>query len=193
LSALSDEQLVESCKAGNKKHGELLYERYARYVANLIWKRFGDAEMAKELTQETFTKAFNGLKRFREESSFKTWLTRIAINCCNDYFRRADGEKHVSINDLENRLVKEVSDKSWASDPERQLSHKQVVSIVRDAIPKLSENHQTAILLRLEGLSYKEIAEIIGIPQGTAGRFIYEAKMVLKELLKPYLKGTNHG
>jgi len=189
LSSLSDEKLIESCIAGNREHYRLLYERYKDYVAGLIWRLIGDGEVARDLTQETFLKAFKGLKKFRGKSSFKTWLSRIAVNQCKDHLRevgRKHGKKHVSLNASEDEGGTELPARDPASDPRRQVLQKELKAEVEVALDKLSTEHKTVILLWQEGFSYEEMAAITRTTQETVGSRIYYAKMHLRDLLKPY-------
>ena len=193
MSSLSDEQLIKSCIAGNREHYRLLYERYKDYVAGLVWRLTRDGEVARDLTQETFSKAFEGIKKFKGESSFKTWLSRIAVNQCKDYLRglrRRHGKEHVSLNSYENEGGIELPAKERASDPQRQLLQKELKTVVEAAMEKLSTEHKTVILLWQEGFSYDKIAAITKTTKKTVGSRIYYAKMHLKDLLKPYLQGT---
>jgi len=193
LSSLSDEQLIKSCIAGNREHYRLVYERYKDYVAGLVWRLVRDGEVARDLTQETFLKAFKALNKFRAESSFKTWLSRIAVNQCKDYLRglkRRRGKAHVSLNASENEGVIELPAKDLASDPQRQVLQKELKTVVEAAMDKLSTEHKTVILLWQEGFSYDDIAAITKTSQETVGSRVYYAKMHLRNLLIPYIKGT---
>jgi len=192
LSSLSDEKLIKSCIAGNREHYRLLYERYKDYVAGLVWRLVRDGEVTRDLTQETFLKAFKGLKKFRGKSSFKTWLSRIAVNQYKDYLRglkRRHGKAHVSLNASENEGGIELPAKDSTSDPQRQVLQKELKTVVEAAMDKLSIEHKTVILLWQEGFSYDDIAAITKTSQETVGSRIYYAKMHLRDLLIPYIKG----
>ena len=194
MSALSDEHLVKLCKTGNREHSRLLYERYKGYVASLVWRLIGDAEVARDLTQETFLRVFRGLKKFRGESSFKTWISRIAVNLCYDHLRtleRRHEKSHIPLDDPENGGMKEIPAQTPVADPQRQLLQKELKAAVEAAIDKLSTEHKTTILLWQEEFSYAEIAEITETSIETVGSRIYYAKMKLRGPLKPYRKGIN--
>ena len=150
MAPFSDEQLVKSCKAGNQQHWGLLFERYKNYVAAIAWKKVGDAELARDLTQETFLRAVRGLKRFKGESSFKTWLTRIIFNLCKDRYKEAEvkhEESHVPLGETEEGGIGEVPANDPESDPERQILQKELKTVVGEAIEKLSSDHKTVVLL----------------------------------------------
>ena len=194
MSSLSDEQLIKSCIAGNREHCRLLYDRHKDYVAGLVWHLVRDGEVARDLTQETFLKAFKALNKFRAESSFKTWLSRIAVNQFKDYLRgveRRHEKSHVSMDGLEKEEGKELPVKDLSTDPEHQLLQKEFNAVVDAALDKLSTEHKTVILLWQEGFSYDDIAAITKTSQETVGSRIYYAKMHLRNLLIPYIKGKS--
>jgi len=189
LSFLSDEHLIKSCTGGIQEHCKLLFERYRENIKNLIWYHVGDTETTKDILQETFLKAYRGLKNFRGDSSFKTWLTRIAVNLCKDHFRtsgRRNEKYHVSVDDTEDNNPIELRSCDADTDPQRQFSRKQLKNAVAAAVQKLTPEHREAILLWNEGYSQKEIAKITNTSVNTVGTRIYYAKMRLRELLKAF-------
>ncbi len=196
MSSLSDENLIASCVAGNREHYRLLYERHKDYVAALVWRMVENREAARDLTQDIFIKAFKGLRKFRGKSSFKTWISRIAVNRCKDYQREIERKhvnEHVSLNAPEVQGGMELPDRGPASNPRRQVLQKELKEAVEAAMNKLSSDHKTAILLRQEGFSYEEIASITMTTQETVGSRIYYAKMYLRDFLKPYIQGKPDG
>lgn len=187
MGPFSDEQLVKSCKAGNKQHCGLLYERHKDYVAYIAWNMVGDTELARDLTQETFLRSFKGLKRFKGDSSFKTWLTRIVVNLCKDRRKSAEvkhEKSHIPLGDPEDGGVGEIPAGDPESDPEQQLLQKELKTVVGKAMDKLSPDHKTVILLWQQGFAYAEIARITDTSEDTVGSRIYYAKMALRKLLK---------
>jgi len=192
LDSFSDEQLVKSCKAGNQQHCGLLYERHKDYVAYIAWKTVGDAELARDLTQDTFLRAFKGLKRFKGDSSFKTWLTRIVVNLCKDRRKSAEvkhGKSHIHLGGPEDGGVGEIPADDPESNPERQLLQKERKTAVGDAIDKLSPDHKEVMLFYQQDFTYAEISKITGISVKTVGSRIHYAKLALRKLLKHYMKG----
>ena len=191
MSSLSDEHLVKSCNAGNKEHGRLLYERYKKYVAGILWNMTRDSVAVQDLTQETFLRVFKGLKKFKGESSFKTWLSSIAVNLCKDFLGGSEQRhtnRRTSIDDPENEGIIELPSKDSSTDPQRRLLQDELKVVVASAVDKLRPKQKTAILLWKEGFSYAEIAEITGTPEKTVGTQIYHAKIKLREFLRPYQK-----
>ncbi len=192
MPSLSDEQLVAACKTGSQHHWRLLFERYKNYVAHLALKMVGDTETARDLTQETFLRAVKGLKRFKGDAAFKTWLTRIVVNLCKDHLKGAYARHdrfHSPLESPEERGAGENPAGDTGDEPETRLLQKELKTIVEAAIDKLSADHKTVILLWQEGFSYTEIAEITHVPENTVGTRIYYAKLEMRNQLKPYLRG----
>jgi len=193
LTSFSDEQLVEACRAGSQQHWRLLFERYKNYVAHIAWKMVGDTETARDLTQETFLRAVKGLKRFKGDSTFKTWLTRIVVNLCKDHSKGAYARHdkfHVPLDSPEEGGTGEIPDRDPSTEPETCLLQKELKTVVEAAMDKLSTDHKTVVLLWQQGFSYAEIAEITNTPENTVGTRIYYAKLEMRNQLKPYLRGT---
>ena len=194
MNSLSDEHLVKSCLDKNRAHCRLLYERYKNYVAWLIRRHCKDLEVVRDLTQETFTKTFKGLKKFRGESAFKSWVSRITINLCYDHLReleRKQKRSHISLDDTENGSAKELPAPEKVSNPQGRLLQQELRAVVDRSVDKLTAEHKTAILLWVEGFSYAEISEITRVSEKTVGSRIFYAKKELRGRLKPYVKGND--
>ena len=192
MSSLSDEHLVKSCVAGNRRHCQLIYERYKNFVYSLVWKYFRDVETAKDFTQEVFLKAFKNLERFRHDSSFKTWLARITVNLCISHLRAMKSRKaddHFSIDDPDDNRNEKNIEKDTATDPQFLLLQKEKNRQVMQAIDKLKTEEKTTILLWSEGFTYAEIAELTKTREKTVGTRIYHIKMKLLKKLTPYMRG----
>ena len=177
---------MKSCNAGNKEHCKLLYDRYKKYVAGIVWNMTKDQVAVEDLTQETFLRVFKGLKKFKGDSSFKTWLSSITVNLCKDFLGGSE-QKHsnrrMSIDDPENEGIMELPNKNPLHDPQGRVLQKEFETAVRKAIDRLPSKQKTAILLWQEGFSYTEIAKITRTPENTVGTQIYHAKVKLKKLL----------
>ena len=192
MSALSDENLIKSCLAGNKQHAKLLYERYLRYVAALVFKFVRDAELTRDLTQDIFEKLFKNLRGFKGESKFKTWFTSMIINHCKDYSGKLEQRMQPSIDslsDTDDGSTRDLADSSSGRNPEKELLRKEKGKAIEKALDRLSHEHRTVILLWNEGFSYDEIAIITETPKGTVGSRISEARGILMALLTAFKKG----
>ncbi len=192
MDPLSDEKLIQSCLSGNQTHCRLLYERYNKLIVNIIWKWVRNSEVTRNLTQETFLRAFKGLKTYRGEAKFKNWLVRIAVNLCIDYLKKSEHRHemdHHSMDDPEDTKVRDIASSDIAHNPEQQTLQHELKVVTESAIEKLGIKHKKTILLWIQGFSYDEIAEITKVTTDTVGSRIHYAKMKLRNLLKPYMKG----
>lgn len=191
MSPLSDENLIKSCLTGNKQHAKLLYERYVRYVAWLVFKFVKDAELTKDLTQDIFEKLFKNLGRFKGKSKFKTWFTSMIVNHCKDYMGKLEQRMQPVIDSLSNTddgSTRDLADSHYGRNPEKELLRKEKGKVVDNALDRLSVEHKTVILLWNEGFTYDEIALITDTPKGTVGSRISEAREKLIALLAAFRK-----
>ena len=181
-----DRALVEAVLAGDATAYRGLVERYQRRVYALIVGMVRDREEARDLTQEAFIKAYRNLERFRLESSFYTWLYRIAMNLAIDHLRKHKKRRASEFDDgfASKGLDGELHHGHVANNPGKELERKQLSGRILDALDKLSPEHKRIILLReVEGLSYKEIAETLEIAEGTVmSRLFYARKKLQKQL-----------
>ena len=188
-----DQQLVVRAQAGDKRAFELLVIKYQRKVERLLSRIIRDQTEIEDVTQEAFIKAYRALANFRGESAFYTWLYRIAVNTAKNYLmglgRRAPTTTGYDAEEAEG--FEDASGLRDIATPEAQLMSKQIGEIVNSTIDKLPEELKTAIILReIEGLSYEEIAEIMGCPIGTVRSRIFRAREAVAEQLRPQL-GTS--
>ena len=188
-----DQELVERAQKGDKRAFELLVSKYQRKLARLLSRMVRDAAEVEDISQEAFIKAYRALPQFRGESAFYTWLYRIAVNTAKNYLvargRRAptstgfDNEEAEGFEEAE--LLRDIST------PDAELQTKQIAQAVNQAVDALPEELRTAITLReIEGLSYEEIAQMMGCPIGTVRSRIFRAREAIAEKIRPML-GTS--
>ena len=179
----ADRALVDEAKAGSLEAFDVLLRRYQVRVVNYVLALTRDPNEAEDLAQEAFVRAFRALKKFRGESSFKTWLYSIATNVAQTHLdgrgrRERLGERSADGNPLE---VSEVS--SGDASVEQTLVQREAID---RALAELSEDLRLAVILRdVEGLEYQEIADIMGVPLGTVESRIFRARQRLRPLLAP--------
>lgn len=172
-----DAQLVvRSLKRDHDAFGQLV-QRHARVVVNLAYRMVGDRAQAEDLAQETFLTAFKALPTFRAESKFSTWLYRIVSNKCKDWLRikhPGQGPHDSNVDEaLDERLIEERT-------PERALSQQQVASHLEQAIQRLPPLYREAFVLKhVEGLSYEEMEEILGVKTDTLKMRVYKGRVQL--------------
>jgi RNA polymerase sigma-70 factor, ECF subfamily len=176
-----DRLLIQRFLAGEEAAFERLVERYYQRIDRLAQHVVRQPMTAEDITQEVFLRAYRSLPRFRGEASFYSWLYRIAINLCLNYLRRQ--AIHLS-------PAEEADDSavSVAVDPSSLLETQELEHLVHRAIDALPPHYRVAVILRdLEGLSYQEIADILGIPLGTVKSRINFGKRLLREKLRAIL------
>ena len=190
-SAEQDRELVEAVRKGDPTAYRGLVERYQGRVYGLMCGMVRDREEARDLTQEVFIKAYNNLDRFRLESSFYTWLYRIAMNLAIDHIRKFKRRQTGEFDDNQAQWEADgmLADGHRRLEPDRDLSRKQLHGTIMEALQKLSPDHRQVILLReVEGLSYAEIGEAADIAEGTVMSRLYYARRKLQKLLKNQLE-----
>ncbi len=165
LATMSDRQteaeIIEACKRGDRDAFHSLFEAHKDRVYTIALHYGGDEAMARDVTQQVFLKLFTGINQFHEHSQFTTWLYRIVANACTDEHRRR--KRFVPFSpEIEVRTM--VGKGSQEEDYQRH----QIADSVRSAIGELTPKLRLPILLKyVEGLSYDEIAESLGVSIGT--------------------------
>jgi RNA polymerase sigma-70 factor (ECF subfamily) len=182
-----DREVVEAVLGGDAAAYRFLVERYQSRVYAMVCGMVRDREEARDLTQEAFVKAFNNLDRFRLESSFYTWMYRIAMNVAIDHLRKHNKRRTSEFNeDVAARDNDGVLDPGHTSmDPRKILERKRLHKKIHDALETLSPDHRQIILLReVEGMAYKEIADTLEIAEGTVMSRLFYARRKLQQALK---------
>jgi RNA polymerase sigma-70 factor, ECF subfamily len=183
-------RLVTELQAGSETAFDWLVTHYHGPVYNLILSMLGDVADAADGTQEVFLKAFRGIRSFRQGSSLKTWLYRIAIREALNHKRwfKRHLQKNVSIDaePEEGHTAIEIED--LAATPFEQFAAHEVQAAVQSALQEIPQVFRSAVILRdLEGLSYEEIAEVLECSVGTVKSRILRGRRALKDLLEPLL------
>ena len=174
-----DSALVARAQAGDMDAFEELVRRYRNDVFAVSYHYLRNREDAWDNSQEVFLKAHRGLKRFRGESSFKTWILRITANRCKDHFKkRRLRTVALDVEDSDRQAP------SPAAGPTGNLEAKELGQAIQTALEELSEKHRTAFILReYEGLSYEEMAQTIGCSTGTVMSRLHHARKKLQKTL----------
>ncbi len=189
----SDEEklLIEQAQSGDRMAFEELIRRHDREILRLAFHMLGNREEAREVFQETFLKAYRSLSRFRFESSFYTWIYRIATNVGLDHLRKrqtlkeeisyeSDSEAHPDRPALKDTLAATT----YYSNPERRLYGKEVGARIQEALKTLSEKERLVFELRhYQGLRLKMIGEIMGSTEETAKNYLFRATQKLRSHL----------
>jgi RNA polymerase sigma-70 factor, ECF subfamily len=189
---ISDLSLVRWAQAGESRAFDRLVLKYRPRVVELAMRYTRNAEDAEDATQETFIRAYGGLRQFRCESAFYTWLYRIASNCARNLLKARR-------RDLLNDAI-DFSDEQTSAHPPtrlRELETPEVLTLTDDirglvnaTLESLSEEHRAVITLReIEGLSYKDIASAMSIPVGTVRSRVFRARDLIDRELRSVYDG----
>ncbi|MAZ88154.1 MAG: RNA polymerase sigma factor RpoE [Cellvibrionaceae bacterium] len=189
----TDQQLVERVQKGDKRAFDLLVLKYQHKMVSVVGRYINDSHEVYDVVQEAFIKAYRALGNFRGDSQFYTWLYRIAINTAKNYLvsrGRRPPSTDVDVEDAEfysgSDLLKDVDT------PENNLFRDELKAMVDLAIRELPEDLRTAVTLReLEGLSYEEIADVMGCPVGTVRSRIFRARDAIDKRIAPMLDRQN--
>jgi RNA polymerase sigma-70 factor (ECF subfamily) len=192
---LEDAQVVglilRRCLSGDAAAWEDIVRRYQRRIYNICYRFAGSAEDADDLTQEVFIKMYKTLDSYDvERGAFTTWVTTITRNLLVDHFRKGKHERMTDSLDAtpgqeeESRtLGEQIEDKSRAS-PDQQVRSREAGEAVHEALQKLSPELREAVILRdLQDMDYKEIAEVLRVPEGTVKSRINRGRAELARLL----------
>ncbi len=159
-------QVIEACQQGDRDAFQSLFEAYKDKVFSIaVYSSGGDRTLAEDVTQQIFLKLFTAIRQFRGDSEFTTWLYRLVVNACLDERRRRRRWLPWDSTQATTIAMNNVSDKK---PQERQYARLEVAEAVRVAIEELKPKFRLPILLKyIEGLSYEEIAEVMGCSKGT--------------------------
>ena len=190
--APTDWELVQSARRGDREAFRSLVERYQHKVTALATGMLRNRDDALDVVQDTFTKAYQSLDRFKGESSFYTWLYRITLNQCIDHQRRSARLPSAPLEAPETPEeapnINAARDDAERDDPLQRVHEAEVGQRIRQAIAELTPEHRAVILLReVEGLSYEEISRALECPKGTVMSRLHYARRQLQARLRGLL------
>jgi RNA polymerase sigma-70 factor (ECF subfamily) len=186
-AAREDTLLVEESLGGNPVSFQLLIERYQERVFALARRYTKNAVEIEDIAQDTFLKAYRRLDSFQQESSFSTWLYRIAVNTALDFLKRVGRNPVRAVEDPE--LSAEPAHALPGSGvaiaaPDARMRREEVARITQEVLDELPEIFRTVLVLReLEELSYQEMAEVLGISIGTVESRLFRARARFKDAM----------
>jgi RNA polymerase sigma-70 factor (ECF subfamily) len=185
-----DRTAVAAVKSGNTEAFRTLVDRHKSRVYGILLSLVGDADLAEELAQETFVKAFTGIADFREDASFGTWLVQIAIHGARDHRRRMSRLRQrrvVSLDALREarRYELEPADDRRSADPRTRVERREEEGLVREALEQLPPEYREVLVLKhFDGWSYERIAELTGDTVGTLKVRAHRARRLLRDALE---------
>ncbi|MBN2417863.1 MAG: sigma-70 family RNA polymerase sigma factor [Deltaproteobacteria bacterium] len=182
---IDESRLVDDLKKGNEWAYRQLVGKYQAKLRNVAYGITLDAEESADIIQDVFLKAYMGIEKFKGESSLYTWLRRITINESLNWVRKWKRRfrwQHQSLDQEDGSSLDVESDDAG---PESSYSSRQIAGILKKGLDMLPEKARAVLVLKeVEGLSYEEIAELVGINKGTVSSRIFYAREKLREYLK---------
>lgn len=187
MSKSLDELLVERAKRGDVQAFEQLIIHYEKKVLNTAYRLTGNLEDAMDIAQEAFLRVYSSMSEFRGDSSFATWLFRIVHNACLDELRKRRRERISSLDEpvqgTDGDMVRQLAVADRADGPEETLERFEIQRAVQESINALDEEYRIVVVMRdIQGYSYNEIAEMLGINLGTVKSRLNRARNALKEM-----------
>ena len=182
----SESKLIKQAKAGDSEAFAGIVELYIPKIFSLCVKLTGNREDAEDCVQETFIKVWTSLGEFRENSSLYTWIYRIAANTCNDYLRKKSRHTVLSLEgdgtELDDAPLLHIKDERPL--PDEQLENLESADRVRLLLLELPDIMREVIILRdLQQLSYREIAHLSGVSEGTVKSRLFRARQQVMKLM----------
>ena len=180
----SSEELISRARTGDDEAFRLIFGRYGRPIISFIYDMVGRRDLAEELTQETFVRAYKNLKTLRDDTKLSTWLFGIAKNVARESLRYKHRETdRVGFDD---DRVLELSD--GKQPPDRELLDKELNGVIQDALRALDEDKRLVFTLKIfQQRSYEEIAEITGFSIPKLKTDLHRARTEMRRRIRPYL------
>jgi RNA polymerase sigma-70 factor (ECF subfamily) len=178
----TDRQLVEQVRRGERAAFRTLVERYQQRVFAVALGLLRNRDDAKDICQETFLRVHRGIESFDGDSQLFTWIYRIAYNLCIDHLRR----RRFETVPIDERIADGMADPDLeGADPIRRLEHDERRARMLAALEELTPAHRAVLTLReVEGLSYKEIAQVVGCSIGTVMSRLFHARKNLERRIR---------
>lgn len=179
-----DADLVKRCRAGDGAAWEEIVLSYSRKIFNLAYRFTSSVEEAEDLTQEVFIRVYKSLSQYdRKRGNLSSWLMRIARNLIIDDYRRQQRNPQNAMADTMDKNIFHL--RTLGSSAQKDIEMKELCTQVQKGIDKLSSDLRICVILRdIEELSYKEISEILQIPEGTVKSRINRGRIKLAKILK---------
>ena len=167
-------EIVRRCQDGDLEAFESIYRRHGRSLFSLAYRMVGNLTDAEDLLQEIFLLAFDKLPTYQGRSSLRTWLHRLAVNRCLDYLRSRAARNR--------SLTESFDDRGHASSPSAGPGAPEERLDLERAIRQLPRSYRAAFLLYdVEGFGHREVAEILGVAEGTSKSLVHKARLKIRE------------
>jgi len=195
MDARDEADLIRRLQQRDEKAFVLCVRTYQDKVYGLIYRMLGNHAEAQDVAQEVFVTVFKSIDSFRGESKLSTWLYRISANHCKNRIKYLRRRAHKTTTELDAQAERALQNTSGSTlgegqaGPAEVLEGAQLEQIVQRAIGKLEEEHRLLLLLRdVEEMSYEEIMQVTGLPEGTVKSRLHRARQALKEEIARHTK-----
>lgn len=178
----SETDLIQGCVNGNSQMQQILYDKFAPKMYGVCLRYSGNEDDASDILQEGFIKVFKNLSKFRGEGSFEGWIRRIFVNTSIEHFRKK--VKLYNVTEVQENTIEDTN-----LDALDILATKDIIKIINELSPGYKAVFNMHVI---EGYSHKEIADIMGITEGTSKSQLARAKGVLKKLIETRLNKMNN-
>jgi RNA polymerase sigma-70 factor, ECF subfamily len=187
VNADATAELVARAAAGDRDAFDQLVDQTHTMVHATAYRLTGDADLAADATQDAYVRAYTSLRTFRGNSSFSTWLYRIVVNVSLDALRRRSRLPEPMSGRTDENEPRDVEIVDRFTDPSETAERRERRRAVLRALHDLSEDHRAVLVLfDLNGFSYEEISEILGVPLGTVKSRLNRARLALREAIEPH-------
>ena len=178
----SESDLIEGCLKGDRKMQYELYQRFAPKMYGVSLRYAGNAEEAEDILQEGFIKVFNKMGSYRGDGSFEGWIRRVFVNTAIEHFRKKTHLQPITENEestIEGKYLSVLD----------HMAEKDIIQLVQ----QLSPGYRTVFnMYVVEGYTHRQIAEILGISEGTSKSQLSRAKLILQDLVKKFIEKRKH-
>ncbi len=183
-------EVIENCKAGDERAFAEIVFHCQKKVFNIAYRMLGNLEEAKDLAQEVFISVFESIKDLKENIKFDAWLTQITLNHCRNRRKYLKRRQYLNSDSLDDPIETEDGSVPRAiydpsDNPEALYEKKMIQQFIQRGLQKLKEDQRELLVLRdLQGFSYEEMGELLGLPGGTIKSKLHRARMDLKQVLE---------
>jgi RNA polymerase sigma factor (sigma-70 family) len=185
-----DEALVRRAQAGETSAFDILVERYKERLYATVYHMTSNHEDANDLVQDTFIKAYKSLRSFRGQSSFYTWVYRIAVNRTINFIKRRKNRNQFSLDDVDSSIQNDPDLVEMMSHvtPRREVGLTELHEKLNEALQKLSEPHRAVVTMHdVQGMTHADIAQVMKCSEGTVRSRLFYARQQMQALLSDYL------
>jgi len=184
-----ERDLVRKAQQGDVEAYDVLVRRYQGKVYALVYNMTGNKEDAEDRVQDVFIKAFQSVRNFKGQSSFYTWLYRIAVNRTINFLKTRKNKYAISLNDMDSGAERDPAyvELQARESPVRDVSLQELQEKLNEALQTLSEKHRVVVVMHdIQGIPHEEIAQMMGCSPGTVRSRLFYARQQLQKELKDF-------